>query len=292
MNENVKDFLSYIASEKGLSRNTQEAYCRDVETFCKWFSGDLNFVIEQDFIAFLSMLQQKGFASSSLARTIVSLKVFFRFLKREGIISINPTHNLEGPNLWQLIPEVLSEAEMEKLLEAPDPQTFSGVRDRAILEILYGSGLRVSEVCRLTIYSIDDEFVRVFGKGSKERVVPIGSRALDAVDRWLSLFRSQFDSEKNLLLFLNSKGKPLHRIDVWKFLKGYGREAGITKNISPHTLRHCFATHLLDHGADLRVIQELLGHASISSTDRYTHISMTRLQDCFDRFHPRNESIG
>jgi integrase/recombinase XerD len=290
--EEIKDFLDYIGSEKGLSINTQMAYKRDVQAFADWlsfhFGARLKDVCSEQIIQFLSHLQTKGYATSSIVRLVVTLKVLFRFMKREGTVPINPALHLDTPKLWQLIPEVLSEKEIESLLAAPEQSTFTGARDKAILEILYGSGLRVSEVCRLSLYSIDDQFVKVFGKGSKERIVPIGKMAIGAVDHWLAVYRCQFDSEKNQLLFLTVKGKPIDRIGVWKAIKEYGKNVGIKKNISPHTLRHSFATHLLDHGADLRVIQELLGHSSISSTDRYTHVSRQHLVECFDQFHPRS----
>lgn len=203
------------------------------------------------------------------------------------MIANNVTLYLESPKIWQLIPEVLSVEEMERLLAQPDPETNVGSRDRAILEMLYGSGLRVSEVCGLKIHDVDDKFVKVFGKGSKERVVPVGAKAIEAVDHYLARFRDQTDSSRQQALFVNQRGKPIDRIFVWKMIKRYANEAGIVKNISPHTLRHSFATHLLDNGADLRVIQEMLGHASISSTDRYTHISKSRLHEAFGKFHSR-----
>ena len=172
--------------------------------------------------------------------------------------------------------------EVERLLAVPKDK-----RDRAILELLYASGLRVSEVCGLKLYDLDDQFVRVQGKGSKERLVPLGQKALQAVDEYLKHCRDRFESEKQLALFVTKRGNPIDRIGVWHMIKKYAKQAGIVKNISPHTLRHSFATHLLDNGADLRVIQEMLGHASISSTDRYTHISRSRLQESFEQFHPR-----
>ena len=189
--------------------------------------------------------------------------------------------------IWQLIPEVLSCTEMVSLLEAPDKDTLIGSRDKAILEVLYACGLRVSELCSLKIYDVDDVYVRVLGKGMKERVIPIGEAAIQAIDHYLHHYRSQYDSEKLQELFVSTRGKPLDRIQVWKMVKGYAKKVGIVKNISPHTFRHSFATHLLDNGADLRVIQEMLGHASISSTDRYTHISKSHLQQSFEAYHPR-----
>lgn len=287
----LKDFLTYLASEKGLSLNTRSAYKHDIESFaaflkeihCPHFSE----VTEEIILRFLSTLKEKGFAGSSINRTLIAIKVFFRFLKREGLIPKNPTLYLTSPKLWQLIPEVLTGDEIERLLASPDLSTENGCRDRAILELLYSSGLRVSELCQLKLYDIDDQFVRVMGKGSKERLVPIGKKALQAVDEYLNRFRDRQESNRQTSLFVNSKGKPLSRMRIWNLIKTYGKNAGISKNISPHTMRHSFATHLLDNGADLRVIQEMLGHATISSTDRYTHISAAKLVSAFQSFHPR-----
>ncbi|MCB1135379.1 MAG: tyrosine-type recombinase/integrase, partial [Chlamydiia bacterium] len=174
----------------------------------------------------------------------------------------------------------------DALLSQPNPKTALGARDRAILELLYASGLRVSELCSLKINDVDDDALKVMGKGSKERIVPLGRKALEAIDFYLLHYRERWDSKKQRRLFLTRTGKDLDRISVWKMVKRYAREAGIQKSISPHTLRHSFATHLLDNGADLRVIQEMLGHATITSTDRYTHVSQTQVQEAFHRFHP------
>ncbi|MEI8366540.1 MAG: site-specific tyrosine recombinase XerD [Parachlamydiaceae bacterium] len=287
----VDDFLSYIASEKGLAQNTVEAYRRDVESFVTFLKDNsivsIAAVETNDIIAFLSSLSERGYASASICRMLAAIKMFFRFLSREGVITINRALYLQTPKLWQLIPDVLTCEEVDLLVKQPDPLTFSGARDRAILEVLYASGLRVSELCSLDLYSVDELSVRVMGKGSKERIVPIGEEAISAIDHYLLHFRGNFDSEKQLALFVNKRGQRIDRSTVWRMIKNYGKQAGITKNISPHTLRHSFATHLLDNGADLRVIQEMLGHASISTTDRYTHISRSHLQEAFDSFHPR-----
>ncbi|MCB1111847.1 MAG: site-specific tyrosine recombinase XerD [Chlamydiales bacterium] len=287
----VDDFTTYIASEKGLAKNSVEAYRRDILTFVTFLeeNGVTTFpeVQEQHIVSFLGHLRNREYASSSIARTMIAIKVLFRFLKREGEVPANVALYLETPKMWQLIPEVLSPEEVNRLLLQPDVGTASGARDKAILEVLYSSGLRVSEVCTLGIYNVDDNFVRVKGKGSKERLVPIGRKAIEAIDYYLASYRCHHDSEKNSALFVSHKGKPIDRTYIWKMIKEYAKQAGITKNISPHTLRHSFATHLLDNGADLRVIQEMMGHASISSTDRYMHISKSHIQHAFDTFHPR-----
>ncbi|MBS4169146.1 site-specific tyrosine recombinase XerD [Parachlamydia sp. AcF125] len=287
----IKDFLIFIRSEKGLSSHTIEAYMRDVQTFANhaWQQGicSFNAIEPEHVVAFLSTLKAAEYATSTLSRTLVSLKVFFSFLKREGTVTQNPSLLLESPKLWQILPDILDIEEVDLLLKQPDNETAKGVRDRAIFELLYGSGLRVSEVCALTLYSMDDQYVRVYGKGSKERLVPVGSKAIKAVDDYLNRYRWQWDSEKEQSLFVTLKGKPVDRISVWRSIKEYAQQAGITKTISPHTLRHSFATHLLNNGADLRVIQDLLGHANISSTDRYTRVSSAHLQEAFHRFHPK-----
>lgn len=286
----IADFLAYIASEKGLALNTIEAYRRDLEKFIRFqeenHSQSISLIDSIQIIAFLSSMKTEGFASASICRTLMAIKVFFRFLTRERMISSNPALYLETPKLWQLIPEVLSCEEVELLLKQPNTTVWKGARDHAILEILYASGLRVSELCSLDIYSIDDTTVRVMGKGGKERIVPIGEEAISAVDQYL-LF---LDGKEQKALFVNSRGKRMDRGSIWKMIKGYAEKAGIQKNISPHTLRHSFATHLLDNGADLRIIQEMLGHASISSTERYTHVSRSRLQEAFESFHPRMDA--
>jgi integrase/recombinase XerD len=280
----VSSFLSYLLSEKGLSKNTAEAYARDIALFSQAGNADFSRVAKEHIITFLSQLQREGYASSSIYRALITLKIFFRFLKKEGVIPHDPTAMLDSPKIWQLIPQVLTPAEMEKLLAAPDASTQIGARDRAILLVTYASGLRVSEVCGLKIQDLDDGSVRVKGKGGKERVVPIAPAAIEAVDHYLIHYRNNSESE---YLFLGAKGKPIDRILVWNRVKVYAKEAGITKSISPHTLRHSFATHLLENGADLRVIQEMLGHSNIATTDRYTQISQNHVRTAFDAFHPR-----
>jgi len=284
VDEHIQEFLSYLGSEKGLSKNTLEAYGRDLKFFKQFIQGKkLESLLQDDVLSFFRSFKEKGYASSSLCRTLVALKVFFRFLKREGVIPFDPTLHLDSPKLWQLIPEVLTIEEVTRLLAQPDPQTIMGARDKAVLEALYASGLRVSELCGLNIQDVGDDAVRVKGKGSKERIVPIAPSALSSIDHYLGKFRE----DKEGALFIGAKGKRIDRIAVWSRVKFYAKKAGIIKEISPHTLRHSFATHLLENGADLRVIQEMLGHANIGTTDRYTHISHKHLHDAFEKFHPR-----
>ncbi len=292
MEEDWKDFISYLASEKGLAVNSLEAYQRDGKKFCQFLVekqiGSFKVVLENHIIEFLATLRAKHYASSTIARHLITLKVLFRFLKREGLIPINVTLYLETPHLWQIIPEVLSHEEMDQLLQQPDISTEIGARNKAILEVLYASGLRVSELCQLVINDVDDQFVRVKGKGNKERLVPIGMKAVEAIDYYLAQYRDKYADQRQQTLFLTKRGQPLSRLAIWKTIKDYAKTMGIKKNISPHSLRHSFATHLLDNGADLRIIQEMLGHATIGSTARYTQVSNQQLVIAFNQFHPRN----
>lgn len=291
MDEELANFIAYITSEKGLAPNTIAAYRRDLNGFAAFLEkrGTHSFVLltEEQILQFLSELKKKGYASASRCRMLISIKVFCRFLTREGIVKKNAAFNLDNLKIWQLIPNILSGEEIELLFQQPNQKSAIGSRNRAILEVLYSSGLRVSEVCSLKIYDVDDSFVRVMGKGRKERIVPIGAPAVQAVDHYLLHHRGKYNSEKEVTLFLTKRGSPLDRIAIWRMIKRYARRAGITKNIYPHTLRHSFATHLLDQGADLRVIQEMLGHANISSTDRYTQVSRLHLKEVFRTCHPR-----
>ncbi len=282
----LSDFISYLRSEKGLAKASIQAYQNDIQQFLNHSAihevAHLNF---EKVTHFLSTLKQEGYASSSLARKLISLKVFFQFLFREKGLKEDMAHYFDTPRLWQLIPEVLTYKEVECLLHLPDPDTLQGARDRAILEVLYGSGIRVSELCHLDLYDVEDTSLRVMGKGGKERQVPLGKKAIQAIDHYLC--KRLADAEEKAL-FLSNRGKRIERISIWKMIKKYAKEGGIQKTISPHTLRHSFATHLLENGADLRIIQEMLGHASIATTDRYTHISPGRLKEVFVRHHLRN----
>ncbi len=284
MEKEIADFLIYLGSEKGLSPHTLEAYGRDLKAFSQFASQKVEDVVGEHIIDYFQSLKSQGLASSSLCRALVAIKVFFRFLKREKIISNNPTIFLESPKMWQLIPEVLTIEEVSRFLEAPDIETSIGSRDRAMFQVMYASGLRVSELCGLDTGDISDDQIRVRGKGNKERVIPIAASAVAAVDDYLVRFRKEGDGA----LFLSSKGQRIDRVAVWERVKFYAKKAGISKEISPHTLRHSFATHLLENGADLRIIQEMLGHANIATTDRYTHISRKHLHDAFEKFHPKS----
>lgn len=290
MQRTLEDFISYLGSERGLASNTLIAYQRDLQLFWKILQkrdiAELSEIEEKDLLFFLNELKTKEYASSSVYRFMMTLKVFFRFLKREKIISQETAFYLDTPKLWQLVPEILTISEMEKLLSLPATDQFLGARDKAIFEVLYASGLRVSELCSLNIRDVDDDFVHVKGKGGKERIVPIARKAIDAIDHYLHNFRRTVD-EQDQALFISKTGKRIDRMTVWNRVKFYARKGGIVKEISPHTFRHSFATHLLENGADLRIIQELLGHSSIATTDRYTQISQKHLTASFEAFHPR-----
>lgn len=284
MEREIADFLVYLGSEKGLSPHTLAAYRRDLSALSEFWKGKkAEEIIGEQIIEYFQSLKAQGLASSSLCRALVAIKVFFRFLKREKIISNNPTLFLESPKMWQLIPEVLTVEEVSRFLEAPDSAFSIGARDHAMFQVMYASGLRVSELCGLNTGDISDDKVRVRGKGNKERVIPIASSAVAAVDHYLTQFRREGDGP----LFLSSHGQRIDRVAVWERVKFYAKKAGISKDISPHTLRHSFATHLLENGADLRVIQEMLGHAHIGTTDRYTHVSRKHLHEAFEKFHPK-----
>jgi integrase/recombinase XerD len=279
----VRDFIDYLRSEKGVSPHTIEAYGRDVRLFSTFLNG--REIEGEEIYGFLQLLKDQGYASSSVYRMLVAVKVFFRFLKKEGLISHDPTRTFETPKIWQLIPEVMTIEEVDRLLAEPKQDSSLGARDKAILELLYATGMRVSELCSLKIGSIIDTFVKVYGKGRKERLIPVGEAALAALDYYLLHYRGK--GEVDVPLFLSHRGKPLDRFTVWGRIRTYARAANIEKEVSPHTLRHSFATHLLERGADLRLIQELLGHEDIATTDRYTHVANSRVKTAFEKFHPR-----
>lgn len=280
------DFIDYIRSERGLSNHTIEAYGRDISTFAQFLKKDYREVTSTDILDFLSHLKTKSYATSTICRVLVSVKVFYRFLKKEGEITLDLGRYFDTPKLWQLIPEVLSVEEVDALLKVPEVRDPIGARDKAILELLYATGMRVSEICGLRLNDLSDTFVKVRGKGRKERIVPVGKKAIEAVDHYLLNYRGEI-LEENGPLFVTNRGKPLDRITVYHRVKRYAKSLNIQKSISPHTLRHSFATHLLENGADLRLIQDMLGHVDIGTTDRYTHVTGHRLKNAFKSFHPR-----
>lgn len=283
----ILDFLDHLRSERGLSSHTIEAYGRDVRAFQAFFSSsDWKMVAPETILSFLDSLKTHSYSTATICRMLIALKVFFRFLKKEGQIPSDLGRSFTTPKLWQLVPEVLSFEEVDALLAGPAIDDFLGARDRAILELLYATGMRVSELCQLQLNDLSDTFVKVRGKGKKERLIPVGKKAIEAVDHYLLQFRGKVE-EANAPLFITNRGGQIDRIAVWQRVKFYAKKAGIVKEVSPHTLRHSFATHLLENGADLRLIQDMLGHEDIGTTDRYTHVTGSRIKKLFQTFHPR-----
>ena len=295
MDNCVELFLEYLQVELGLAQNTRISYQRDLRLFCvslKIKDADLLQVTRPQIINYITSLKLKGLAASSIARKLAAIKAFFKFLTAEGYIKIDPSEVVEAGTKGIHLPKVLSCSEVEALLKQPDLNTVEGFRDRTMLELLYATGERVTELLSLKVSGVNLQmgYVLIFGKGSKERIVPLGSIAADYIRRYLLEIRPQFlpDGVKDPeTLFLAHGGKLMTRQRFWQIIKTYGRKAGITKNISPHVLRHSFATHLLDNGADLRSVQEMLGHANISTTQIYTHLTNKRLRAVYDKAHPR-----
>jgi integrase/recombinase XerD len=296
MEQALEHFSGFLLLERGLSSNSISAYNSDLRDFIR-FLRDAQISaysqVERDSVMeFLQRLKELGMETSTIARKLVAIKVFFRYLFQERIINKDITEVMDSPKLWQLLPDFLSIAEVDALLRAfpagKDPLLF---RNRTIIEVLYACGLRVSEAANLLISGVrfDEEILLVKGKGSKERIVPIGKTALKFLSRYLAEIRPQLlkDESRSEVVFLSKNGRALNREWIWSLIKTAARTAGISKNIYPHTLRHSFASHLLENGADLRVIQEMLGHADISTTQIYTHVDHKRLLQVHKAFHPR-----
>ncbi len=294
MNQTLDQFLHYLIVEKGLSKNTIEAYGHNLNRFLEYLKKkgiqDLDQVGKLDVKAFLLSLKKQGLSAKTVVRNLVALRTFYKFLTQEGNLEANPLEEIESPKVERTLPEILSLKEVEQLLEQPDLQTPLGVRDRAMLELLYATGMRVSELTRLPIPQVNLEggYVLLFGKGSKERVVPLGKEAMKWITRYLNTARTKLAKKKESpFLFISRSGKEMSRQRFWKTIKSYGRKAGIHKRITPHLLRHSFASHLLERGADLRSVQMMLGHVDISTTQIYTHVTGERLKRVHQRYHPR-----
>jgi len=290
----VDAWLEHLLVVKGLSENSLSAYAQDMLHFQAFLcerSASVEDVSDQTIFLYLMFLRQKGLTSRSLARHLSSMRGFFSHAVAEGWLGASPAELIEAPKLPRKLPDVLSREEMEDLLARPDMDTSLGFRDRAMLELLYAAGLRVTELITLTSLDFDAQagVLRVFGKGDKERLVPIHDLAQDLLSRYLQSIRPAFNPVKEFL-FLNRSGKGLSRQGVWKLIKRYALDAGIRKEISPHSLRHSFATHLLEGGADLRTVQMLLGHADIAATEIYTHVQADRLTGIHRSHHPRSRS--
>ena len=295
-NSIIKHFLIYIRLEQSLSDNSVAAYHHDIELFRQYIesidsSMSIKDIHQEEIESFLSYLYELGFSASSQARIISGLKKFFKYLMIEKLISSNPTELISSPNIGRYLPDVLSYEEICSMIECIDLSQPLGHRNKAIIEVLYGCGLRVSELITLKISNIykNDEFIRVLGKGNKERLIPISKATLKSIELYISGERlHQSINDKNSdTLFINRRGNMLSRQMIFIIIKNLAEKAGIKKNIGPHTLRHSFATHLLEGGADLRAVQQMLGHASISTTEIYTHISDQYLREVIAMYHPR-----
>lgn len=288
-------FLEYLTVELGLSANTRQAYERDLRLFCKTLgfknSDALVNVSREQITGYMTQLKEKGLAAATIARKLAAIKAFYRFMTAEGYMDANPAEVVEAGTKGIKLPRVLSEDEVVRLLNQPDITTAEGFRDRTMLEVLYATGMRVSELINLTLERVDlnMKYIIAFGKGSKERIVPLGSVAAEFLQQYLEKVRPKLTHEdKNTnIVFLAFGGHELTRQRFWQIIRAYGRKANINKALTPHILRHSFATHLLDNGADLRSVQELLGHSDISTTQIYTHLTNKRLRDIYAKAHPR-----
>lgn len=290
--DRLADYLAHLAVERRMSPRTVDSYGRDLRQFVDWLGAarlDLGSVARADLRNYLGARRDRGLSARSAARALSALRGFFAFLLREGAVTADPTAQLRSPSLWHTVPEALTPDEVEALLAAPDTSTPAGIRDRAMIETLYATGLRVSELVSLSVdrVRLDPGFVVVIGKGRKERVVPLGSSAIEAIELYLAGARPAIDRLRRPELFLNLRGSPMTRQGFWKLLRKHGTAAGITSHLSPHVVRHSFATHLVENGADLRAVQMMLGHASLTTTEIYTHVARERLRRLYDEKHPR-----
>jgi integrase/recombinase XerD len=290
----LDEFINYLNVERGLSPHTLEAYKGDLSRFISFLKArgikSLDDATREAIGAYLMAEKSRGLSPASLSRNLAAIKVFFRFLASNRFVRADITDVIESPKIWEHLPEVLSVAEVEQLLDSPRPATHYGRRDRALLELMYATGVRVSEAAGLKVADVNLEvgYIRCMGKGSKERIVPLGRKARKAVDSYLKLTRPHFSRRRaSDSLLLTRQGKPFTRQGLWKIIKNRAMRANLQKRITPHTLRHSFATHLLSGGADLRVVQEMLGHADISTTQTYTHVDKDRLRSVHKKFHPR-----
>ncbi len=288
----LPDYLAVLLVERGLAANSVAAYRRDLEAYGRWLAQrglEAARCERADLRHYLTDLRGRGVAARSAARALAALRGLYRYLVERGATGLDPTLDLESPKLMRALPHFLSAEEVEALLAAPDVSHALGLRDRAMLETLYATGVRVSELVGLTVTQLrlDPGYVRVMGKGSKERIVPVGSQARSWLARYLDGARPGLDRKRSEKLFLTTRGEAMTRQAFWYLLRRYGRAAGVRTHLSPHVVRHSFATHLLEHGADLRAVQAMLGHADISTTEIYTHVTRERLRALYDSKHPR-----
>ena len=288
----IDNFIDELWLEKGLSKNTLTAYRNDIQTFSNWYKGNSLLEVERvDLLDYLADRLKQGFSSRSTARCLSSLRAFYSHLTVRHNLKEDPTSRVESPKLGRSLPKTLSEEEVERLIQAPDVDDDIGLRDRAMLELIYACGLRVSELISLDILNINlrQGVIRVIGKGEKERLVPMGEEALHWIERYINKSRPNFIKADNKIteVFLSKRGKAMTRQTFWYRLKEYAQLASINKELSPHTLRHAFATHLINHGADLRTVQLLLGHSSLSTTQIYTEVARHRMKELHNEHHPR-----
>ncbi|WP_461834152.1 site-specific tyrosine recombinase XerD [Desulfothermus sp.] len=291
LNPLLDRYIEHLIVVKGLAENSISSYESDLVSFLEFLEEKgvkLTEVNEDILFLFFLSLKQKGLSNKTLSRMLSSIRGFFDFLVSDNVMDKNPARLFEGPKYTRTLPDVLTKDEVFSLIEAPDVNTKYGFRDRVLLELMYGSGLRVSEVCILNLFDIDFEggFLRVTGKGDKQRIVPVHIDGLKLLEEYIENIRPRF-SPKTDNVFLNRFGRPISRQAIWKIIKYYAKKVGITKNIYPHTLRHCFATHLLEGGADLRSVQILLGHSDISTTEIYTHVQTSTIIEMHKKYHPR-----
>ncbi len=285
----VQDFIYYLQAERGLSINTVESYKNDVISFLEKTKKDIKEINREDIEKYLNTLNNSDFSTATIARKTSSLRMFFLFWVGEGFIEKTPMNNIQSPKMEKRLPEFLSVDEVTKLIESVNGDFKYSLRDKAILELLYGCGLRVSELLNLRKEDIflKEDFIRVKGKGRKERIIPFGSKAKKALIKYINEERPILDKKSSTFLFLTKRGNKLSRMGMWKRFQNYLVKSGIRKNCTPHTLRHSFATHLLESGASLRTVQLLLGHSDISTTQIYTHIDRNYLREILSSYHPR-----
>lgn len=290
----IKEFIYFLDIERGLAKNTLESYARDLRYFFSFLkqsgTNGIQEITRNDIINYLLYLKNKKRAASTISRNIASIRSFNQFLLKEQVISKDPSSNLESPRQEKKLPQILSVSEVDLLLSQPNLSEKTGIRDKAMLEVLYATGIRVSELISLNITDVNMEtgYIRCRGKGNKERIVPLGKIAIKSTSIYLNKSRTKLvKNDIEEALFLNCHGKRLTRQGFWKIIKKYSQQAKLNRKITPHTLRHSFATHLLDNGADLRSVQEMLGHADISTTQIYTHISRKKLKGVYEKTHPR-----
>jgi len=291
----IKEFITYLSVERGLARNTLSAYTRDLEKYTAHLEKagvkDPDKVSRDQVTGYMFALKKQGLSTTSICRSLAAIKMFHRFLVRENFSKEDPTTLVETPKLWKRVPEVLTQKEIDAILQqAAAGKGIRAKRDHAMVELLYAAGLRVSELVDLKMTSVNYEagFLRAVGKGSKERIIPVGKKAREALAYYCAKARPKLLKGKEAdALFVSQQGRKMSRVSAWQMIKQYARLAGIKKNIKPHTLRHTFATHLLEHGADLRSVQEMLGHSDIATTQIYTHVDKERLKGIHKQFHPR-----